>query len=152
MVDLSDSHDREAMWYLEVMEAYNLFYRRLMEGWERERWKPNYVQHFPWSNSYQLCSTFENPLLTCIKSKNVWKRTWIMSKNVWKCTCIMSSMLKLLVHGICKHNSCIKHNQQPYTNVLAWFFYLSARTVSALQRSSSIDANWADRICYRLLC
>ncbi|KAM0996730.1 hypothetical protein ACFX13_006735 [Malus domestica] len=32
MVDLSDSHDREAMWYLEVMEAYNLFYRRLMEG------------------------------------------------------------------------------------------------------------------------
>ncbi|XP_021812183.1 recQ-mediated genome instability protein 2 isoform X2 [Prunus avium] len=32
MVDLSASPDREAMWYLEVLEAYKMFYRPLMEG------------------------------------------------------------------------------------------------------------------------
>ncbi|WCJ41686.1 hypothetical protein M5689_022536 [Euphorbia peplus] len=31
MVDLSASPDREAMWYLEVMEAYKLFYQPLIE-------------------------------------------------------------------------------------------------------------------------
>ncbi|KAI5322534.1 PREDICTED: recQ-mediated [Prunus dulcis] len=32
MVDLSASPDREAMWYLEVLEAYKMFYQPLMEG------------------------------------------------------------------------------------------------------------------------
>lgn len=32
MVDLSASPDREAMWYLEVLEAHKMFYRPLMEG------------------------------------------------------------------------------------------------------------------------
>ena len=32
MVDLSASPDREAMWYLEVLEAYKLFYQRLIDG------------------------------------------------------------------------------------------------------------------------
>jgi RecQ-mediated genome instability protein 2 len=31
MVDLSAFPDREAMWYLEVMEAYKLFYQPLIE-------------------------------------------------------------------------------------------------------------------------
>ncbi|KAG5248064.1 RecQ-mediated genome instability protein [Salix suchowensis] len=31
MVDLSAYPDREAMWYLEVMEAYKLFYQPLIE-------------------------------------------------------------------------------------------------------------------------
>ncbi|TKY67129.1 recQ-mediated instability protein 2 [Spatholobus suberectus] len=31
IVDLSSSPDREAMWYLEVMEAYKLFYQPLVE-------------------------------------------------------------------------------------------------------------------------
>ncbi|XP_065865493.1 uncharacterized protein [Euphorbia lathyris] len=31
MVDLSSSPDREAMWYLEVLEAYKLFYQPLIE-------------------------------------------------------------------------------------------------------------------------
>ncbi|KAI4367519.1 hypothetical protein MLD38_023249 [Melastoma candidum] len=31
MVDLSAFPDREAMWYLEVIEAYRLFYKRIME-------------------------------------------------------------------------------------------------------------------------
>lgn len=31
MVDLSASPDREAMWYLEVLEAYRLFYKPLIE-------------------------------------------------------------------------------------------------------------------------
>ncbi|XP_050213569.1 uncharacterized protein LOC126664974 [Mercurialis annua] len=31
IVDLSSSPDREAMWYLEVMEAYKLFYQPLIE-------------------------------------------------------------------------------------------------------------------------
>ncbi|XP_057955741.1 uncharacterized protein LOC131149368 isoform X2 [Malania oleifera] len=31
MVDLSPFPDREAMWYLEVMEAYKLFYQPLFE-------------------------------------------------------------------------------------------------------------------------
>ncbi|KEH29927.1 putative recQ-mediated genome instability protein [Medicago truncatula] len=32
IVDLSSSPDREAMWYLEVMEAYKLFYQPLVEN------------------------------------------------------------------------------------------------------------------------
>ncbi|CAJ1979199.1 unnamed protein product [Sphenostylis stenocarpa] len=31
IVDLSSSPDREAMWYLEVMEAYKMFYQPLVE-------------------------------------------------------------------------------------------------------------------------
>ncbi|KAL6195893.1 hypothetical protein ACLB2K_031510 [Fragaria x ananassa] len=31
MADLSASPDREAMWYLEVLEAYKLFYQRLID-------------------------------------------------------------------------------------------------------------------------
>ncbi|KAK7312621.1 hypothetical protein VNO77_36609 [Canavalia gladiata] len=31
IVDLSSAPDREAMWYLEVMEAYKLFYQPLVE-------------------------------------------------------------------------------------------------------------------------
>ncbi|KAL2328522.1 hypothetical protein Fmac_021949 [Flemingia macrophylla] len=31
IVDLSSSPDREAMWYLEVVEAYKLFYQSLVE-------------------------------------------------------------------------------------------------------------------------
>ncbi|KAF4390269.1 hypothetical protein F8388_019924 [Cannabis sativa] len=31
MVDLSAFPDREAMWYLEVMEAYKLFYETLID-------------------------------------------------------------------------------------------------------------------------
>lgn len=31
MVDLSGSPDREAMWYLEVMDAYRLFYEPLIQ-------------------------------------------------------------------------------------------------------------------------
>ncbi|CAK8576286.1 unnamed protein product [Lathyrus sativus] len=31
IVDLSSSPDREAMWYLEVIEAYKLFYQPLMD-------------------------------------------------------------------------------------------------------------------------
>ncbi|KAL6967114.1 hypothetical protein U1Q18_032917 [Sarracenia purpurea var. burkii] len=31
MVDLSPFPDREAMWYLEVMEAYKLFYQPISE-------------------------------------------------------------------------------------------------------------------------
>ena len=31
MVDLSGFPDREAMWYLEVMEAYKLFYQPLID-------------------------------------------------------------------------------------------------------------------------
>lgn len=31
IVDLSEFPDREAMWYLEVMEAYKLFYESLIE-------------------------------------------------------------------------------------------------------------------------
>lgn len=31
IVDLSSSPDREAMWYLEVIEAYKLFYQPLVE-------------------------------------------------------------------------------------------------------------------------
>ncbi|KAL1201883.1 hypothetical protein V5N11_014843 [Cardamine amara subsp. amara] len=31
MVDLSGSPDREAMWYLEVMDAYRLFYQPLIQ-------------------------------------------------------------------------------------------------------------------------
>ncbi|KAF5471018.1 hypothetical protein F2P56_011497 [Juglans regia] len=34
IVDLSQFPDREAMWYLEVMEAYKLFYRPLIEELE----------------------------------------------------------------------------------------------------------------------
>ncbi|OWM68956.1 hypothetical protein CDL15_Pgr025143 [Punica granatum] len=34
MVDLSAFPDREAMWYLEVLEAYRLFYRPLIEAEE----------------------------------------------------------------------------------------------------------------------
>jgi len=35
MVDLSAFPDREAMWYLEVMEAYKLFYQPLIEEFMR---------------------------------------------------------------------------------------------------------------------
>ncbi|KAM5584363.1 hypothetical protein ABKV19_003967 [Rosa sericea] len=31
MVDLSASPDREAMWYLEVLEAYKFFYQRMID-------------------------------------------------------------------------------------------------------------------------
>jgi RecQ-mediated genome instability protein 2 len=32
MVDLSASPDREAMWYLEVLEAYRFFYQPVIES------------------------------------------------------------------------------------------------------------------------
>lgn len=36
IVDLSANPDREAMWYLEVIEAYKLFYQPLIKDFERE--------------------------------------------------------------------------------------------------------------------